>query len=136
MLISGMKARADAVMGFMSQITVMQTAMDAFDQAVRNVKMGYISDSVIANVRTQFELYKASKVELYTKMLEMECNNYTGSDEDEILIKSYLQYEINKLRSIELTKEIFDLDKIRNGVNPFDEFEGMTVDDYKTYVLK
>ena len=118
MNVSGGEDRAEAILSLFSQIAVRQTAMDAYEAAVSNVASGNNVDDAVVSVRKQFELYKASTIELYNQILEIENNHLFGINEDAML-KNYLQFEINKLEKIRLVN---DYELFINAIS-FDEYK-------------
>nr|MCR5448628.1 hypothetical protein [Solobacterium sp.] len=118
MTVSGGEERAKAILSFFTQISIRLAAADAYNGAVRNVASGNHTNDAVASVRKQFELYKASTIELYNQILIIENNHFFGFNEDTKL-KNYLQSEINKLEKIKLVN---DYSQFINAIS-FDEYK-------------
>ena len=99
-------------MKFMSQISVMNAASNAYSAAVSNIRNGDHSATAVAAVRRQFAAYKVSMVELYDTMIDMATNHMFGLGEDSTII-NYLGSEKDKLESIYL---INDMDQFITGI--------------------
>ena len=101
---SGAADYSDAMLEFMSQISIMSASQDAHHSAVDRIKSGDHSAAAVEGVRRQFAAYKASMVELYDTMLTMATGHIWGIGEDVVLI-TYLQYEKDKLESVYLVND-------------------------------
>ncbi len=101
-----------SMLQFMSQISVMSAANDAYSAAVTRIQEGDHSATAVAAVRRQFAAYKVSMVELYDAMIDMASSHILGIGEDNTLI-NYLQSEKDKLESIYL---INDMDQFITGI--------------------
>ena len=104
-------------MKFMSQISVVSAADNAYSAAVNKIRDGDHSPAAVAAVRMQFEMYKAAVIELYKTMMSMACSHILDINEDSD-IKNYLQCELDKLSSMYLADSY---DEYPTGIS-FEDF--------------
>ena len=104
-------------MKFMSQISVVSAADNAYSAAVNKIRDGDHSPAAVAAVRMQFEMYKAAVIELYKTMMSMACSHILDINEDSD-IKNYLQSELDKLSSMYLADSY---DEYPTGIS-FEDF--------------